>query len=49
MLRTSFRIRAEPGKRFEAGAMFRGTLFVWSDVCPMGCGELPLEFSARIP
>lgn len=48
-IKATFRVQAEPGTRFEAGTMFRGTLFVSSDICPMGCGELPLVFSARIP
>jgi hypothetical protein len=48
-LSASFRLTAHQPNAFPAGATLRGAIFMESDICPMGCWELPLEFSVEIP
>lgn len=48
-LNVIFRLRRDTGAPFESGTMLRGTVNVESELCPMGCAELPLPFAARIP
>ncbi|HEY7671865.1 MAG TPA: carboxypeptidase-like regulatory domain-containing protein [Gammaproteobacteria bacterium] len=44
-----FRIRASTANAFPAGATLYGVAYVESDICPMGCWEIPLVFAAEIP
>jgi hypothetical protein len=48
-LQVVFRLRRNAGAPFESGSMLHGTVNVESELCPMGCAELPLPFAARIP
>lgn len=47
-LSASLRMKAHPGA-FASGAFLRGILYVESDICPMGCWEIPVAFSVLIP
>jgi hypothetical protein len=44
-----FRLRRPASDPFVAGSLLRGTLHVESEICPVGCAELPLPFAVRIP
>lgn len=44
-----FRVRANQPDAFPAGATLRGAIFIESDICPMGCWEIPLEFAVEVP
>jgi hypothetical protein len=44
-----FRVHANQPGAFAAGATLHGVLYLESDICPMGCWELPLEFAVEIP
>jgi hypothetical protein len=44
-----FNVRAHEPGAFPAGATLRGALHIESDLCPMGCWEIPLEFAVEIP
>lgn len=48
-IETSFRIRTDAARPFVSGELFEGTLYIETDLCPMGCAEIPLAFAARIP
>jgi len=43
-----FRMKSDQPGGYQSGPTLRGTLWIESDVCPMGCGELPLEFAVDI-
>lgn len=43
-----FRMKSGQPGGFQSGSALHGTLWVESDLCPMGCGELPLEFAVDI-
>lgn len=34
---------------FPQGKTLRGVLYLFSDICPMGCWELPIAFTAFVP
>jgi len=44
-----FRVKANQPGAFPVGATLHGAVYVESDICPMGCWELPLEFAVEIP
>ena len=44
-----FRVQANQPDAFAAGTTLRGALYIESDICPMGCWEMPLEFAVEIP
>lgn len=48
-LSAAFRVRANAAGAFPSGAILRGVLYVESDICPMGCSEIPLAFAVEIP
>jgi hypothetical protein len=48
-LSASFRIKAKAPTLFTAGATLYGVIYVETDICPMGCWEIPLEFAVEIP
>jgi hypothetical protein len=48
-LSAAFRVKANQPNAFPAGATLRGAIFIESDICPMGCWEIPLEFAVEIP
>ena len=48
-LSASFRVKANQPNAFPAGATLRGAIFIETEFCPMGCIEIPLEFTAEIP
>ena len=43
-----FRMKSDQPSGFQSGPALHGTLWIESDVCPMGCWELPLEFAVDI-
>ncbi len=43
-----FRMKSDPPGGFQPGAALHGTLWIESDLCPMGCAELPLVFAVDI-
>jgi hypothetical protein len=43
-----FRMKTDQPGGFQSGSALHRTLWIESDVCPMGCGELPLEFAVDI-
>jgi hypothetical protein len=47
-LSATFRVKSGTGA-FPSGATLRGVLYVESDICPMGCWEIPVAFSVIIP
>jgi len=48
-VKATFRMKAEGPGGFEAGSFLHGTIYVESDQCPMGCGELPYQFAVEVP
>jgi len=48
-LSAAFRVRAGAAGAFPSGATLRGVLYVESEICPMGCWEIPLAFAVEIP
>lgn len=44
-----FRMKSDQPGGFQTGSTLHGTVFVESDQCPMGCGELPYQFAVEIP
>jgi hypothetical protein len=48
-LSASFRVKANQPDAFPAGATLHGAIFIETDICPMGCWEIPLEFAVEIP
>ena len=44
-----FRMKSDQPGGFQRDSMLHGILYVESDVCDMGCAELPLQFAAEIP
>jgi hypothetical protein len=48
-LEAAFRLRTDAARPFVSGALLEGTVYIESDLCPMGCAEIPLAFAARIP
>jgi hypothetical protein len=44
-----FRIKSDQSGGFQSGPALHGTLWIESDICPMGCAELPLGFAVEIP
>ena len=44
-----FRMRSGQPGGFQRGSVLQGTIHVESDLCPMGCAELPLQFAVEIP
>jgi hypothetical protein len=48
-LSAAFRVKATSPTLFAAGTTLHGMVYVESDFCPMGCGEVPLEFAVEIP
>ncbi len=48
-LSAAFRVRANAAGAFSSGAILRGVLYVESEICPMGCWEIPLAFAIEIP
>ena len=48
-LKATFRMRSDQPNGFASGAVLRGTLYVESSQCPMGCWELPLTFAVTVP
>ena len=44
-----FRVRANTAGAFQSGAKLRGVIYVESEICPMGCWEMPLPFVVEIP
>jgi hypothetical protein len=44
----AFRMKSDQPGGFQSGPTLHGTLWIESDVCPMGCWELPLEFAVDI-
>jgi hypothetical protein len=49
MVTATFSLRAEAPFTFISGTLLRGTLYMESDQCPMGCWELPLDFAVEVP
>jgi len=43
-----FRMKSDQPGGFQSGPTLHGTLWIESDLCPMGCAELPLEFAVDI-
>jgi hypothetical protein len=43
-----FRMKSGQPGGFHSGPTLHGTLWIESDLCPMGCAELPLEFAVDI-
>ena len=43
-----FRMKSDQPGGFQSAPTLRGTLWIESDVCPMGCWELPLQFAVDI-
>jgi len=43
-----FRMKSDQPGGFQSGPPLHGTLWIESDLCPMGCAELPLEFAVDI-
>jgi hypothetical protein len=43
-----FRMKSDQPGGFQSGAALHGTLWIESDLCPMGCAELPMEFAVDI-
>ena len=43
-----FRMKSDQPGGFPSGPTLHGTLWIESDLCPMGCAELPLEFAVDI-
>ncbi len=43
-----FRLKSDQPGGFQSGPALHGTLWIESDLCPMGCAELPLEFAVDI-
>jgi len=48
-VKATFRMKSERPGGFETGSILHGTIFVESDQCPMGCGELPYQFAVQVP
>jgi hypothetical protein len=48
-LTADFRIRAVSPGAFPPGSILRGVVIVESEICPVHCWVLPLEFAAEIP
>jgi hypothetical protein len=48
-LSAAFRVKASGPGAFPAGATLQGSVYVESDICPMGCWEIPLAFAVEIP
>ncbi len=44
-----FRVKANQPGAFPVGATLHGVVYLESEICPMGCWELPLEFAVEIP
>jgi hypothetical protein len=48
-LSAEFRVRADAAGAFPSGAILRGVLHVETEICPVGCWEVPLAFAVEIP
>lgn len=48
-LTTTFRVRTSAAAGFAPGTTLRGTVFAESEICPLGCSTIPVEFVATIP
>lgn len=48
-LSATFRVKAASPTTFAAGTTLYGVVYVESEICPMGCWEIPLEFAVQIP
>jgi hypothetical protein len=48
-LSATFRVKAGSPTTFAAGTTLYGVVYVESEICPMGCWEIPLEFAVEIP
>lgn len=44
-----FRMRSGQPGGFQRGSLLQGTIHVESNLCPMECAELPLQFAVEIP
>ncbi len=44
-----FRVRSDAAGAFPSGATLRGVLHLETEICPMGCWEVPLAFAVEIP
>ena len=44
----AFRMKSDQPGGFQSGPTLHGTLWIESDLCGMGCAELPLEFAVDI-
>jgi hypothetical protein len=48
-LSATFRVKASTPHAFPSGTTLYGVAYVESEICPMGCWEVPLEFAVQIP
>ena len=48
-LSAEFRVKTNQPDGFRPRTTLHGIVYVESNICPMGCWEMPLEFAAEIP